>query len=268
MSATDQPLQISQDRITIVGYGSCMITGYPLPEEAGYLQMAVAGAQAETDAKIELRVFGITACPVTKAAEQLEEQALVHRPDIVVLQFGQTDAKIRLRRLWNETFGRTRFSSRPPVLASEKPMTARDRVKLFVQAFGGLIVGAKPLTLRADYRQSTAAVVEAVVATGAYAIVLTPFVFYNFLADAWARCYSYDLEADFAGRTDVRVINVWNLLAEYPRANMLLHDGIHLSRPAHEALAKSLQACLVEWIQSHAPAPGAQETSGRATRSV
>jgi len=133
-------------------------------------------------------------------------------------------------------------------------MTRRDRVDLFLRACGGLIVGAQPTTSRADYRQSMAVVVDAVVATGAYAIVLTPFVFENFLADAWARCYSRDLEADFAGRADVGVINVWNLLAEYPRAQMLLHDGLHLSRPAHKIIAESLQTRFVDWIRSRTPA--------------
>jgi hypothetical protein len=105
MSATDQPLGKSYDRITVVGYGGCLVTGYPLPEEAGFVQMAVTGAQAETDTEIELRTFGIHSCPATKAAEHLEEEVLLHRPDIVVLQFGQSDAKIPLKRLWIETFG-------------------------------------------------------------------------------------------------------------------------------------------------------------------
>ncbi len=252
LSTTDQPLGKSRDRITVVAYGGCTVTGYPLPEEAGFVQMAVTGAQAKTDIEIELKIFGFTACPATRAAEQLEEKVLSHRPDIVVLQFGQSDAKVAMKRLWHETFGRTRASAKSSVLVSEKPMTRRDRVNLFLRACGGLIVRAQPTTSRADYRQSMAGVVEAVVATGAYAIVLTPFVFENFLADAWARCYSCDIEADFAGRADVGVINVWNLLAEYPRQKMLLHDGLHLSRPAHEALAESLQARLVERIRSRA----------------
>jgi lysophospholipase L1-like esterase len=253
MSAADPPLWESPDRITVIGYGGCMVTGYPMPEEAGFMRLAVAGAQAETDAEIELRIFGIHACPATQAAEHLEEEVLSHRPDIVVLQFGQSDAKIPLKRLWNDTFGLPKSSSRPSVAVSEKPMTRRHRINRFFSGCGGLIVGAQPFTSRADYRQSLAEVVAAVVGIGAYAIVLTPFVFDNFLADAWARCYSYDLEADFAGCSDVCVINGWNLLAEYPRAKMLLHDGLHLSRPAHKVVAASLQACLVERIRSRAP---------------
>lgn len=147
-------------------------------------------------------------------------------------------------------------------------MTLRDRVNLFLRACGGLIVGARPFTSRADYRRSIAEVVEAVVATGAYAIVLPPFVFENFLADTWARCYTCDLESDFAGRTDVCVINAWNLLAEYPRSKMLLHDGLHLSRPAHVVLAEPLQARLVEWIQARMSTSGAREASAGAMSAI
>jgi len=252
LSTANRPLWKSPDRITVVGYGGCMVTGYPLPEEAGFMQIAVTGARAEMDTQIDLKVFGITSCPATKAVEQLEEKALSHHPDIVVLQFGQSDAKVAVKRLWRETFGGTRASSSNPPAVTEKPMTRRDRIDLFLRGCGGLIVRAQPVTSRADYRRSIAEVIEAVVGTGAYAVVLTPFVFENFLADAWAHCYSCDLESDFAGRADVHVINVWNLLAEHPRGRMLLHDGLHLSRPAHEILAESLQARLVERIRSQA----------------
>lgn len=255
VDAANHPLGKSPEHVIIVAYGGCTVTGYPLPEEASFVRQAAKGAQAETATEIGLEIIGITACPATKALEQLEEKVLSRRPDIVVLQFGQSDAKVAVKRRWHEAFGRTKLTSRPPVLVSVKPMTARDRVKAFVLACAGLIVGAQPATLREDYRRSIAGVVEAVVATGAYAIVLTPFVFENFLADAWARCFSCDLEADFAGRTDVCVINVWKLLAEYPRTQMLLHDGLHLAQPAHEILAESLQACLVEWIRSRASVP-------------
>jgi lysophospholipase L1-like esterase len=268
ISTAEQPSGKSYDRITVVGYGGCMVKGYPMSEEASFMRLAAAGAQGETGAEIELKIFGRHACPATQAMEHLEEEVCLYRPDIVVLQFGQSDAKIPLKRLWNETFGLKRASSGPSVAVSEKPMTRRGRIKTFLRACGGLIVRAQPFTSRADYRRSIAEVVEAVVATGAYAIVLTPFVFDNFLADAWAHCYSYDLESDFAGRTDVCVINVWSLLAEYPRAKMLLHDGLHLSRSAHAVLAESLQACLVERIRSRASAPLVQEISGRATRGV
>jgi len=151
----------------------------------------------------------------------------------------------------------------PPAVVSEKPMAPRDRVNSFLRGCAGLIVGAQPNTSRADYRRSIAEVVTAVVTTGAYAIVLTPFVFDNFLSDAWAHCYSSDLETDFAGRTDVCVINAWNLLAVYPRRKMLLHDGLHLSRLAHEVLAESLRARLVGWIQARASVRSAREASGR-----
>ena len=94
--------------------------------------------------------------------------------------------------------------------------------------------------------------VDLVISLGAYPIVFTPFVFDNFLSDAWARCYSCDLVADFAGRADVCVIDGWKLLAQYPRHRTLLHDGLHLSQLGHEVLAQGLKPKLVEWIQAHA----------------
>src|SRR5439155_17202609 len=124
------------------------------------------------------------------------------------------------------------------------------RADLFVRSCAGVALGAHPFTSRAAYRQNISKLVEAVVSSGAYPIVFTPFVFYNFLADAWARCFSCDIVADFAGRTDVCVIDSWTLLAQYPRRQMLLHDGLHLSRRAHQVIAEHLKAKLVERIQA------------------
>ena len=117
------------------------------------------------------------------------------------------------------------------------------------------------MTSRSVYRQSIVKMVDSVVSFGAYPIVFTPFVFDNFLSDAWARCYSCDLTADFAGRADVCVMDGWKLLAEYPRNQTLLHDGLHLSQWGHEVLAQDLKPKLVERIQALASqSPSATES--------
>jgi hypothetical protein len=236
--------------ITVVGFGACTISGYPVDEKDGFLRLAIARAQSEVDAEIKYRITALTACLAPTAVENLEENVFSHNPDIVVLQFGQTDAKIAVRRVWNEMLGRRKRISRPPVLVTNRPPDFGNRMNAFLRGCAGLALGARPVTSRSDYRQSIAKMVDSVVSFGAYPIVFGPFVFDNFLSDAWARCYSCDLTADFAGRADVCVIDGWKLLAQYPRNQTLLHDGIHLSQLAHEVLARSLKPKLVERIQA------------------
>lgn len=240
----------SRTVITVVGYGACIITGYPVPEESGFLRMAIERAQTEVDAEIKYSIATLTACSAPKAAESLEENVFPRHPDIVVLQFGQSDVKIAVRRLWNEVLGRQSISKPPPQVAN-RPANLGNRVNAFLRGCSGLALGARPVTSRTDYRRSISKMVDSVVSIGAYPIVFTPFVFDNFLSDAWARCYSCDLMADFAGRADVCVIDGWTLLAQYPRHRTLLHDGLHLSRWGHEVLAQCLKVKLVEWIQAH-----------------
>ena len=177
-------------------------------------------------------------------------ERIPHHPDIVVLQFGSTDTKIAVRRVWNEMLGRPKIS-RPPVLVANRPPNWGNRLNAFLRGCGGLALGARPMTSRSDYRRSISKMVDSLVSFGAYPIVFTPFVFDNFLSDAWARCYSSDLVGDFAGRTDVCVIDGWQLLAQYPRNQTLLHDGFHPSQWGHEVLAQCLKTKLVEWIQAH-----------------
>jgi len=248
---SDAPGQ-SRPTITIVGFGACIITGYPVDEKAGFLRMAIARAQPEVDAEIKCTINTITACQVPTAAERLEENVFSHHPDIVVLQFGQSDAKIAVRRAWNEVLGRQKKRSKLPPPVANRPAKLRNRVNALFRGCAGLALGARPVTSRSAYRQSIAKMVDSVISIGAYPIVFTPFVFDNFLSDAWARCYSSDLTADFAERTDVCVIDAWKLLAQYPRSQTLLHDGLHLSQWGHEVLARGLKPKLVEWIEARA----------------
>lgn len=246
---SDSPDQ-SRPAITVVGFGACMITGYPVDETAGFLRMAIARAQPEVDAEIECSIATLTACQAPAAVERLEENVFPHHPDIVVLQFGPSDTKIAVRRAWHEVLGRQKKTSKAPVLVANRPANLGNRMNAFFRGCAGLALGARPVTSRSDYRQSIAKMVDSVISIGAYPIVCTPFVFDNFLSDAWARCYSCDLTADFAGRTDVCVIDAWKLLAQYPRSQTLLHDGFHLSQWGHEVLAQDLKPKLVERIQA------------------
>ena len=236
--------------VNIVGFGACIITGYPVDENAGFLRMAIAQAQPEIDAEIKYRIATITACQAPMAAEKLEENVFSDHPDIVVLQFGQSDAKIAVRRAWHEMLGHERKRSKAPILVANRPPNLANRLDSFWRGFAGIILSAQPVTSRSAYRESIAKMVDAIVSIGAYPIVFTPFVFDNFLSDAWARCYSCDLTDDFAGRTDVCVIDGWKLLAPYPRHQMLLHDGLHLTQWGHEILAQHLKPKLVERIQA------------------
>jgi lysophospholipase L1-like esterase len=249
---SDSPGQ-SRPTITIVGFGACTINGYPVDEKDSFLRKAIAQTQPEVDAEIKCSITALTACLAPAAAESLEENVFPHHPDIVVLQFGQSDAKIAVRRAWNEVLGRPKKKiSRPPVQVANRPPNFGNRMNAFLRGCGSLALGARPVTSRSDYRRSIAKMVDSVVSFGAYPIVFTPFVHDNFLSDAWARCYSCDLTADFGGRADVCVINGWKLLAQYPRNQTLLHDGLHLSQWGHEVLAQSLRPKLVEWIQARA----------------
>lgn len=257
---SDSPGQ-SRPTITVVGFGACTITGFPLDEKDGFLRTAIARAQPEVDAEIKCSLATIASCAAPTAADSLEENVFSHHPDIVVLQFGQSDVTIAVRRVWNEVLGRQKKISKPPVIVTNRPANFENRMNAFLRGCAGLALGARPVTSRSVYRRSIAKMVDSVVSIGAYPIVFTPFVLDNFLSDAWARCYSCDLAADFAGRADVCVIDGWKLLAQYPRNQTLLHDGLHLSQWGHEVLAQSLKLKLVEWIQARASKPSSATES-------
>ncbi len=232
------------DTVNVIGFGACMIGGYPHAEENSFFRLAVRDAAAETGVNIHHSVTSIRSLPVTKAVDMLAEKVFSQNPDIVVFQFGSTDTRVPTRGLLREVLGPS-VVSKQHVVVEDRPAQLKNRMAWFLRGCAGLALGAQAITSRADYRQSISRLVDGVVSSGAYPIVFTPFIQGCFLPDAWAQCYSRDLVNDWGGRTDVGVIDCWNLLSRHPRNTMLLHNGVHLTRQAHALLAQSLKTALV-----------------------
>jgi hypothetical protein len=248
----NRPSQLQDDlpdAITVVAFGACLIGGHPFPEEDGFFRLAVRDAAAETGVNIRHSITSIPSITAAKAVEMLAEKALSQNPDIVVFQFGQTDARVPTRGLLREVLGPS-VVSKQHVVVEDRPARLKNRIVWFLRGCAGLALGAHAITSRADYRRSISQLVDGVVLSGAYPIVFTPFIQGCFLPDAWAQCYSRDLVNDLGGRTDVCVIDGWSLLSRHPRNKMLLHNGVHLTRQAHALLAQSLKTALVNRLRA------------------
>jgi len=241
----------SLDAVTVVGFGACLIGGHPHREEDGFFRLALRDAEAETGVTIRHSVTSILSITAVKAVELLDEKVLSQDPDVVVFQFGQTDARVPTRRLLREVLGPS-VVSKKLLVVEDRRARLNNRMAWFLRGVAGLAFGAQPITSRSNYRQSISKMCDAVVSSGAYLIVFTPFIQGCFLPDAWAQCYSRDLIDDLSGRADVCVIDGWSLLAQHPRNQVLLHNGVHLTRQAHALLAQSLKTKLVEWIRARA----------------
>ena len=53
--------------LQIRGFGACMITGYPLPAEAGFLYQAVQYLRQASKLEVELEIVTMGGFPVNRA---------------------------------------------------------------------------------------------------------------------------------------------------------------------------------------------------------
>src|SRR5215475_6469414 len=83
--------------LRIRGFGACMIDGFPLPPETGFLHQAVRHLREKGKLDVDLDVVSMAGFPADRVQKHLAKEVLAHQPDVVVFQFGSTDAITALR---------------------------------------------------------------------------------------------------------------------------------------------------------------------------
>jgi len=82
-------------------------------------------------------------------------------------------------------------------------------------------------------------IVEDCKARGIKIIVITPFRMGNSRSDYFARMFSHALEQASIEKS-FECLNSWKILSTYPIEKILLIDGFHLTRYAHQILGNAL----------------------------
>lgn len=230
--------------LSITGYGACMIAGFPLPGEAGFLHEAVRRMQPDGRLKIALEVISMGGFPATRASKHFAKKALGPRPDIVVLQFGSTDASAPLRR----GFGVRHFSKNnphgriPPSIAPPKP---GDLAKWQIRNLASELILVPPTVPLDEYLEAVLSMTNEARAVGSSVVVLSPFIMGGGRSNRFARRYADGLAHQLHRLPDAHYLDAHALLSGSAPREMLLSDGFHLSARAHEKLGVALAELLV-----------------------
>jgi hypothetical protein len=230
--------------LRLVGFGACMITGYPLTPEVSFFNR-LAGYLATTR-PVEATVVSLPGFPIDRARRHLAKKVLSLHPDYVVVQFGTSDAIAPLQRYLAQRLGirrklqADRGLAAPAIRASaRRAATSLDLVRWFVKGIVARVLRVPPRTPREVYRESVAAIASGILASGAKPIILTPFRF----GDAWSehngKQFSGDIE-QLARSMGFAAVDGRKPLRRYPVRKVLLATGDHLSAFGHEVIAKEL----------------------------
>ncbi len=240
----------------IRGFGACMIAGYPLPPERGFLQQA---AQHLRDSgEVDLEIVAMGGFPVARAQKHFSKRILSQRPDVVVLQFGSTDANaplrrgIGVRRLFKKHVRITHpFNQTVPAQngVSPLPPLAIDLVKWQLRSLGSELLLVQPTTPLETYLTAILKMVDECREANCIIIVLSPFVMGSSRSNRFARHYAHALKEQINNIPGACFLDAHRLLSQQPRSKMLLRDGFHLSPEAHKRLGSALGELLTQVSQ-------------------
>jgi lysophospholipase L1-like esterase len=103
-----------------------------------------------------------------------------------------------------------------------------------------------PLVPLATYQTAVLDMVQECRAAGCKVVVVSPFVMGGGRSDHFARRYT-DALADYLPKVpEVHFLDAHALLSTWPRRQMLLRDGFHLSPEAHRKLGAALAKVIAE----------------------
>lgn len=245
--------------LRVVGFGACMVSGYPLPKEASFLRHAARKIQAGSADTVEVETVCLEGFPAGRAQKYLGKKVLSRQPDIVVLQFGSTDACAPLRR----GFGVRQWLARRRRPRSEvAPIPARwnDPLKWKLRGLASDILFAAPFSTRDEYVSALSNMAEQCRAAGCAVVVLSPFVMGSQRSNRIARTYARALNKGLTRHRNVLFLDAHGLLSRESRRQVLLYDGFHLSACGHQVLGEALAEVLLQ--AANRPVGSSQTTGG------
>ena len=226
-----------------------MIAGFPLSQEAGFLHHAVQHLHQNGQFKVAFEIVAMGGFPACRAHKHLAKKVLAQRPDIVVLQFGSTDASAPLRH----GFGlRHLFPRKDPYIhakVSTQPPQPLDLVKWQLRNLASELLCVPPIAPLNDYLPALLNMAYECCAAGSMVVVVSPFVMGGGRSNRFARRYTQALAEQLPKSPNIHFLDAHSLLSQSPRPEMLLRDGFHLSTSAHEKLGAALGELLTRTAQ-------------------
>jgi lysophospholipase L1-like esterase len=231
--------------LKIHGYGACMIAGFSLPAGQGFLEIAAQHVRERHRREVALEVTTLGGFPADRAPKHFAKRVLIHRPHIVVLQFGSLDASAPLRNGFL-----LRHLRKPTTHGGETvapvPPSAADRLKWKLRSLGSELLFAPPVTPLNDYLAAMREMVRAAQAAGSRVVVVSPFVMANARGHRFARVYTDALRGQLPADGNAVLLDAHALLSPAPRHEMLLRDGFHLSPAGQRRVGEVLGELLAK----------------------
>ena len=237
--------------IMIVGFGTCMISGYP-HDNGGFFKLACEEIATKSEASVTSAVHSFGGFPAPRAAKYLERRALSKKPDFVIIQLGTLDALCPVRP---ELLGSARSKNLKTKIrnstenAQLTPASNWSYPRWILAAFIGFAFQLQPTTPLPQFIAAIDGIIDQCLAAGAIPIVLTPFVYGSLYSMRSGVRYANALRELVAQKTGAILVDAMLALWSKPRRETLQHDGFHLSKVGHALVASAIANAVCKSLQ-------------------
>lgn len=227
----------------IQGFGACMIGGFPHSFENSFFHLATERLRLESPHHLSSSLYTLGGFPAPRAVRHLPTHCLAEKPDIVVLQFGSSDlvVPVRPKRLPRSTTAQ--------VCATAYPARPVRSLHWHLQGLIGDLLQLPSVTAPEAYLEAMNQMILTITAHKAVPVVLSPMVMGSTRSDRFARRCVPALAKVVAAFPGARYLDVYSILDKYPRPEILLRDGIHLTIQGQVLVAEALFTTLARILR-------------------
>jgi hypothetical protein len=244
--------------LRIAGFGACMIAGYPL-KGAGMFEIACRLVEERLARPVQSTIVSLGGFPAPRAQKYLKKRLFESNPQYMVLQFGATDAQCPIRtrnRPLDHCSGlRANSNSSPGATARtasyhSQPATARSALRWQLISAIGYLRKIEPITPLSSYIAAIERMVDDCRTAGIKIVVLSPFVYGSRYTTRKAISYVDALHELHLRARDMIFVDCVGVLTDFPKSEILQHDGFHLSRLGQYLVGEAIGKAIVEDIIS------------------
>jgi lysophospholipase L1-like esterase len=223
------------ESIRIVGFGACMINGTPFGYEDSFFNVAISALESVfgNSVSIDSTVVSLGGFPAIRAVKYLKKKVCALDPDIVIIQFGSTDASVSIRK----NIKKMRVS---PELVSQRELCWKELFKHKLKSIISEVLCLSPVTNKPEYINAIKDMIRVLRENGTIVVVLSPFHFASSISNRYAKAYRDALKLEIEFLDGVYFLNAHKDLSSYSKLRTLCKNGTHLSRFGHKIIGNEL----------------------------
>ena len=231
----------------IVGFGACMLRGYPLGEKYSFFSLLTDQMEKSSRVPIEKSIVPLDGVPLIRAIKYFESKILSLNPDVLILQFGNQDVSVQLGKYLRNKFKPVsvledvvskNFKSQLDIKPYEVKLSIS--IMLFLKYAIGRAFNIGPTN--GALEESANAVVKISKICNENRIklvVLSSFPSNDFLHNLYGRYYAFMLNS-LSTKHNYVFVDLHEILKRYDNSHILLSDGCHLSILGHKIVMQAV----------------------------